>query len=455
MANSGKISLGKGFRLDKPKKIDPKIMRDLEMENTNRKGHILTIGATRVGKTRLQELFLIKDIQEGRSVVAIDPKGDGDLLRRIIYEAMKAGRQDEILFVSPFFPEQSIQMNILSSHFMEEELISHIVSGIKTEGDDFFYNIALEVSGALVRGKMIVKRNIGDTSALTISDIAENCHFGDFNSGMKHLENQLKEIKSKEAKEIAKVIEQVLGGKEEYYAKVTSSLRTVLNQLSVGVVGTLYGKAQYNTFLERLEKGERVILYVQTGSMLVREVSAVMARVTLSMIQSLVGRIYGADGKFSPPLCLHLDEFSNIAYKGVEDMLNKAGGADCWITAYTQDFADIEAELGRERAAKIVANTNTKIIMRVNDIHTANLVSELGGLSTNYSLMLGVGGSINTRETEDSIIKPEHLLRQNPREFHFFGFEGIWRCKASPIEPAPIKIKLPELDPNKRALDYD
>jgi hypothetical protein len=450
--SKSKILLGKGFRLDKPKKIDPLILRDLEMDNENRKGHILTIGATRVGKTRLQELFLMQDIAEGRSVVAIDPKGDGDLLRRIIHEAFKAGRQDEVLFVSPFFPEQSIELNILSSHYMEEELISHIVSGIKTDGDDFYYNIALEVSGALVRGKMLVKRHEKDPTPLTISDIADSCHFGDANGGMVHLKNKLEEIGTKAARECAVVIEQVLGGKEEYYAKVTSSLRTVLNQLSVGVVGTLYGKAQNNTFLQRLERGESVILYVQTGSMLVREVSAVMARVTLSMIQSLVGRIYGADGKFNPPLCLHLDEFSNIAYKGVEDMLNKAGGSNCWITAYTQDFADIEAELGRERAAKIVANTNTKIIMRVNDINTANLVSELGGLSTNYSLMLGVGGSINTRETEDSIIKPEHLLRQNPREFHFFGFEGVWKCKAAPVEPAPIKIRLPELDPHKKAL---
>lgn len=448
-----KTILGKGFRLDQPKKIDPGIVRDLAMENSNRRGQTLVIGATRVGKTRLQELFLMQDIRDGRSVVVVDPKGDGDLHRRIVYEAMKAGRGSDMLYVSPFFPEDSNKMNILAAHYMEEELISHIVAGIKTDGDDFFYNIALEVAGALVRGKLLLKRLEGkNDNPLTFAEIAEDCHYGDANSGMAKLKNQLEKAGTKEALSIANLIGQVLGGKEEYYAKVSSTLRTVLNQLTVGVSGSIYGREMGNAFINRLENGKPVILYVQTGAMLVREVSSVMARVTVSMIQSLVGRIYGADKKFDPPLCLHLDEFSNIAYKGIEDMLNKAGGSDCWITAYTQDFADIEAELGRERAAKIIANTNTKIIMRVNDIGTAQLVSELGGLTTNYSLMIGVGGSINTRETEDAIIKPEHLLRQKPREFYYFGFEGVWRAKSAPVSPAPIKIHLPELNPKKKYL---
>lgn len=443
-----KTVLGKGFRLDIPKKVDPLVLRDLEMNNDSRRGHILVIGATRVGKTRLEELFLMQDIRDGRSVVVIDPKGDGDLHRRIVYEAAKAGRTSELLYVSPFFPDLSNKMNVLASYYMEEELISHIVSGIKTSGDDFFYNIALEVAGALVRGKLLLKRINGDKTPLTLGDIAESCHYGDPLTGMMGLKASLDKEKKEdgdEASNIANLIGQALGGKEEYYAKVSSSLRTVLNQLTVGVSGKIFGKAEGNAFLDRLENGKPVILYIQTGSMLVREVSSTMARVSLSMVQSLVGRIYGADKKFDPPLCLHLDEFSNIAYKGVEDMLNKAGGSDCWITAYTQDFADIEAELGRERAAKIIANTNTKIIMRVNDITTANLVSELGGLETKYSLMVGIGGSIMTREAENAVIKPEHLLRQDIREFHFFGFEGVWKAKAAPVEPAPYKIKIPEL----------
>lgn len=442
--------LGKGFRLDKPKTIDPHILRDLVVENANRRGQTLVIGATRVGKTRLQELYLMQDIRDGRSVVAIDPKGDGDLHRRIVHEAMKAGRSNDLLYISPFFPQYSNKMNILEAHFMEEELISHIVAGIKTSGDPYFYNVALEVAGALVRGKLILRRAIGTDEPLTFAEIAKDCHYGDTESGMTRLKNDLSKLETDEALAAARLIEQVLGGKEEYYAKVSGSLRTVLNQLTVGIAGEIFGKNQGNAFLEEIENGRPVILYVQTGALLVREVSAVMARVTVSMIQSLVGRIYGADKKFNPPLCLHLDEFSNIAYMGIEDMLNKAGGSDCWITAYTQDFADIEAELGRERAAKIIANTNTKIIMRVNDINTANLVSDLGGVTTNYSLMIGVGGSINTRETEDAIIKPEHLLRQAPREFYYFGFEGVYRAKSANVDPADMKIMLPELDPRKK-----
>ena len=57
-------------------------------------------GTTRVGKTRLAELFITQDIRRKVSgqhevVIVFDPKGDADLLKRMYVEAKRAGREGE------------------------------------------------------------------------------------------------------------------------------------------------------------------------------------------------------------------------------------------------------------------------------------------------------------------------------------------------------------------------
>jgi hypothetical protein len=58
---------------------------DVSLPLGERVGHSLVLGTTRVGKTRLAELFVTQDIRrknaagEHEVVIVIDPKGDADL----------------------------------------------------------------------------------------------------------------------------------------------------------------------------------------------------------------------------------------------------------------------------------------------------------------------------------------------------------------------------------------
>src|SRR3546814_1508613 len=62
---------------------------DVSLPLGERVGHSLVLGTTRVGKTRLAELFVTQDIRrknaagEHEVVIVIDPKGDADLLKRM------------------------------------------------------------------------------------------------------------------------------------------------------------------------------------------------------------------------------------------------------------------------------------------------------------------------------------------------------------------------------------
>ncbi len=82
---------------------------------------------------------------------------------------------------------------------------------------------------------------------------------------------------------------------------MSSSLRTVLTALSVGSVGKVIGKADANPFIEMLERGKRVILVIQTGSLLTRRTAHIIARVLLSMVQSFVGRVLAGGGAITLP----------------------------------------------------------------------------------------------------------------------------------------------------------
>ena len=115
--------------------------------------------------------------------------------------------------------------------------------------------------------------------------------------------------------------------KEEFFGKVTSSLRNALTALSIGNMGKIIGHAKANRFIQHLENGKRVILVVQTGSMLSGKGSDMMARILISMIQSFIGRRFASGKKIDHPLAIYIDEFSNAYYIGMEDLFNKAGGA--------------------------------------------------------------------------------------------------------------------------------
>ena len=57
-----------------------------------RVGHTVVYGTTRVGKTRLAELLVTRDIRRDEVTIVFDPKGDADLMKRVWAEAHRAGR---------------------------------------------------------------------------------------------------------------------------------------------------------------------------------------------------------------------------------------------------------------------------------------------------------------------------------------------------------------------------
>lgn len=77
---------------------------------SDRNGHTIVLGTTRVGKTRFAEVLITQDIKRGDVVIVFDPKGDADLLLRMYTEAVRAGREKEFYCFHLGYPE------ILTTH---------------------------------------------------------------------------------------------------------------------------------------------------------------------------------------------------------------------------------------------------------------------------------------------------------------------------------------------------
>ena len=280
--------IGTGVRLDQPWKI-----ADISIPDKDRKRHTFIIGTTGVGKTRLAESMIEQDIRKGNSVVFFDPKGDQDIFSKIYEVAIDCGREDDLMLVTPVYPEYSAVIDPLAYYFYPEELVNHIISGIKAGKEPYYRETAKTITMSIVMANILIAKAEGRPATQNIEMVRQCAQF----KTLEEIATSLERISSPEGIAIASTIRRFTNGDDEHFAKVSSSLQNCLNELTQGNIGKIIGQADSNRFMERLEQGRPVILVVQTSSMIVRESGAVLGKVILSMIQSFIGRVYGCNRK--------------------------------------------------------------------------------------------------------------------------------------------------------------
>jgi len=430
------ILIGKGFTIDDIKKEN---LIEIRQKNSNRKGHTLVFGTTRVGKTRLVENMAEQDIEYGHNVVIFDPKLDVDLFSNIYSTAVENNRKEDFILLSTVFPDFSIQINPLSHFFMVEEIVNNIMSGVPAD-DQFFYDTAFRLASVIIRSIIYTKQQENMPLTITYKEIA---HYSSHEK-LSELRDAMSQYNDKEANLIVSLADAVLETGAEYFSKVSSTLQVTLAKLSMGSIAKVLSNTNQNEIIERLEHNKGLILYIQTGALLQGDASSLFGKIIISMFQNLIGRVFASGKKLEVPLCIYLDEMSNLLYHGIEDMFNKAGGANCYITGLTQSPADISAVVGEEKARKIFDNTNTKIIMRMNDIESAKLVVDLAGEKIRNTTQITSTGTLRSTEVKENVLNITDVTRLNAREFYYFGFEGVYFGKTAPVVDKYIKINFPK-----------
>ena len=387
------------------------------------------------------ENIVEQDIRKGYSVVAIDPKGDIDLFSKIVQVAFETGRQNDLMLITPVFPEYSAILDPLSSYYMPEELVAHVTAGVAVGREPYFFGVAYEVSLVVIQALILLADAAKTEPSFNLNDIKNHISHDD----LEKLKEQVRYIDTPEAQQLTMDMEKILATPADYYSKVASSLRVALTELTSGNVGKIIGNADENRFIERLEKGKGVILVVQLGSLLTKRAAYTAGKVIVSMIQAFVGRRYSSDKIVKPALSLHIDEAQSVLYHGIEDLFAKAGGAGVYIQGYCQSVSQLYAEIGMDRANTILDNCNTKLFMRVPDAKTAQYVSTHLGEKRSYSPIISLGGGLSIRETEEVRINHTEVLNLSPRQFFLTTYSGMFRGVTADVKDSLIKVIFPDI----------
>lgn len=432
------INIGHGVSVDrKARYIGP-----IRIPTGNRKGHFWCFATTQSGKTRLAEHMIVQDIISGNNVICIDPKGDIDILNKMLQVCIETGRVDDFIYLDPFFPEFSCRINPLSHYKALEELSGHMVSGIETGREPFFYNVSYELSTILVKASILLGRDDNPTQM-------KEFNFEYFKDQISHydlnvLKMRLLRIQSDESRKLIADIDKILNSTAEYYSKVASSLRVALMELCHGGIGDIVGQAYGNPIFDRLYQKKGVAVFVRLGSLITRKASYTLGKTILSMLQAYVGRVFLSGRKLTPPLCVYVDEAQSVLYNGIDDLFAKAGGAGCWVHGFSQSYNQIVAALGKDKANSILDNINTKMWMRLPDPETAQYALKHFGTQRRFLPILTNDGNFSLRESEELLLNTNHFMELQPQQFYMYTYSGNFKGLTANCNNARLNLVYPE-----------
>ena len=338
-------------------------------------GHVLIGGTTRSGKTRLLELIVAEAIRGPGTVIIIDPKGDAELLIRTAAECYRMGR--EFAFFSPAHAEQSASFNPFSMCKTTTELAARVQAlmpggGGMAKGDPFFTEYPL----AVVERLGAAQHAVGDgwtieglyavtTMVPPFDDLVARYLYRVLGGRDNHtppLEEVMEEYAAKRRVKQDPLADALVDDKEkprDHFVQVTANLvpafRGVTGDKMAGLLSSEDPDLTWDGVVE-----QRKVVYFAMSSLLYGEVANRIGRVILQDLIGFLGRRYAEDDPARmTPLTILVDEFSNVAYPGFIDALNKGGGAKANIMLAMQSLADPEAAMGKDGTQRVLDNLNT------------------------------------------------------------------------------------------------
>ncbi|KTT25452.1 MULTISPECIES: type IV conjugative transfer system coupling protein TraD [Pseudomonas] len=401
---------------------------DVTLPLGERVGHSIVLGTTRVGKTRLAELFITQDIRRKRRgqhevVIVFDPKGDADLLKRMYVECERAGRANEFYVFHLGWPDHSARYNAVGRFGRISEVATRVAGQLSSEGNSAafkefawrFVNIIARALVALGRRPdyLQIQQHVINIEGLFLEYAQKYFDEHDPKAWEKiiFIESKLNDknvpfnMKGRPFRVIAidqylnqtRVLDPVMDGlrsavryDKTYFDKIVASLLPLLEKLTTGRMAELIAPDYHDVndprpifdWMQVVRK--RAVVYVGLDALSDTEVAAAVGNSMFSDLVSVAGHIYkygiddGLPGEASSKVAinLHADEFNELIGDEFIPMINKGGGAGLQVTAYTQTLSDIEAKIGnRAKAGQIIGNFNNLFMLRVRETATAELLT--------------------------------------------------------------------------------
>ncbi|MCJ8223705.1 VirD4-like conjugal transfer protein, CD1115 family [Bacillus paralicheniformis] len=155
------------------------------------------------------------------------------------------------------------------------------------------------------------------------------------------------------------------------------------------------------------------------------------------------------------PVNLLLDEFANIGkIEAYANTLSLCRGYLIYITTIIQDLSQLEKVYGKEDFKNIIANHDTKLILRVSEKETAKYFSEYFGETTvTYDEVTGTGNRAESKPhtVKKPLVTVNDLMTMDKDEA-YVQFTGFNVCK---IEKAWQFVIFGDMVTKRRKYNYD
>lgn len=445
--------------------------KDVSLLESQRNGHLIVFGTTRVGKTRLLSILANQDIRRGKPVIFLDPKGDLEILRDMYAACVSANRLEDFKVVHVGFPSISARINTLSSYSDIADVATRITSAMDASGEgaqfkDFAWKYLNIVAKCLVQlGEDINYRAISfyitrpEVLLLKYADTVLPQKDPEYLIGVQTIIDDYRE-KLEEAGEAITEISRSLAIRlylknfietrvtngdmkslvddvivplydaaaldATYYQKITASVGPVLDKINQSNASDIFSfdktcpQPEVN-LMEAIKRGQ--IVYIGLNSLVNREVSVALGKAIISDLVSCAGRIYNANEKYD--VCLYCDEFSEIVQDEFVTLLNKAGGAGFQVIAACQTINDLGAAFSsnHDKAKMLEGNFQSQIFLRVKNKESAmvlvdqlndvEVVTKMEGSSASDTPHGEDGVYFNTSNDIRISLKPTPMLHAN------------------------------------------
>ncbi|PIQ43240.1 MAG: conjugative coupling factor TraD, PFGI-1 class [Gammaproteobacteria bacterium CG11_big_fil_rev_8_21_14_0_20_46_22] len=401
--------------------------KDVFLNLSERVGHTMILGTTRVGKTRLLELMIASDIRRNDSaVIVFDPKGDADLLKRVCHEAKQVGRENDVIVFHLGYPSDSARYNPIGNFARITEVANRVANQLPSSGEsaafkEFAWRFVNIIANALVAlGRKPNYRDM-DKYILNIDPLLmEYCEqwlpkiAPDWKQKVEQLAKTIDiknlpfHLKSRNPFMIALVryvdkltldnaiydgLKAIFNYDQTYFQKITASLSPLFSKLTSGRIAELISPDYLALDDERpifdwmqVIRGKKIV-YIGLDALSDSTVSSAVGNSMFADLCSTVGQIYKfgvqegitdtQHGKIFHKVNAYSDEFNELAGEEFIPLANKGGGAGLQLTVATQTASDVLARLGiQAKANQVFGNFNNLFCLRVLEESTARLLTD-------------------------------------------------------------------------------
>ena len=346
----------------------------IRLNNRALRHHVLLLGSSGSGKTQLLLSLLAQQIQRGGGCLMIDAKVDREALASIIQLCRAADRLEDLRILWPPNPKVSHTWNPLMRGKLQEVLTRVMALwGTSTRGEADFWRGQATTALHAVLGAM---RKISEL--VTFNDLYIALTSSDALLWLERAVEKNSEEHSALLAFLANYRNQRGALDIERMKRMVGGAPSYVSAYAWGELGAIMNCVEPSLDLLKALQNNHIV-YVALPILAETQSAIALARMLISDLKQAVGSLLQCPDRLRMPYLVLMDEASSyMNIEGIEQLFEQSRTAGVALVAAAQ-VASGFAAVNDAQQDSIFGNTATKIIMKLGDFSSAELMAKTIG----------------------------------------------------------------------------